>query len=42
VRRFLLLYLVVTGVMCGLAAMLFHQLVDIARRLLIGQATLNC
>ena len=37
-RRFLLAYLIVTGVMCGLAAMLFHQLVEIASRLLMGRA----
>jgi chloride channel protein, CIC family len=38
VRRFLLLFLILTGVMCGLTAMLFHQLVEMARTLLIGRA----
>ncbi|HKO55190.1 MAG TPA: chloride channel protein [Thermoanaerobaculia bacterium] len=37
-RRFLLLTLVVIGAICGVLAVLFHQYVELARRLLLGRA----
>ncbi|MGA7616677.1 MAG: chloride channel protein [Thermoanaerobaculia bacterium] len=37
-RRFILLVLILTGVLCGLIAVVFHDMIELARGLLIGSA----